>query len=232
MPQSPSHFPSTCWTRFQKILSETPVESQRALNEICSAYWKPLHTYALSIGCAHQDAEDCVQGFLSKVSAPGFFSDSDSEKGKMRSFLLVSFKRYIYDVWKKQKALKRGGGVEVVSLEDSRDHPIIVDPALAYDQQWAMLIVEQAKEALQQRYHSQGNDLLHQALEPYLDGAPLRQPETLATQLGMSVSALKAAAHRHRKRFGTAIHFAVAETVSDPSEVEGELQLLIQILGK
>ena len=232
MSQSPSHFPSTCWTRFQQIHSGNPVLAQRALNEVCSTYWKPLHTYALSIGCSHQDAEDCVQGFLAKAASPGFFNDTDSKKGKMRSFLLVSFKRYIYDVWKKQLALKRGGGVKPLSLEESRDHPITADPALAYDQQWAILMVDQAKEALKQRYQSQGNAALHQALEPYLDGTPLSHPESLATQLGMSVSALKAAAHRHRKRFGTAIHFAVAETVDEPSQVEAELQWLIQILSK
>ena len=52
-----------------------------------------------------------------------------------------------------------------------------------------------------------------------------------AAKLGVSEGALKSTVHRLRKRYGEIFREEVAMTVSDPGEVEDELQWLLSALG-
>lgn len=151
----------------------------------------------------------------------------------MRSLLLVAFKRFIFDIWKKNSAQKRGRDTtvfqsdeELISLENT------LNPSIAYDQQWAIIIVEQAKSNLSQRYREQGNENLYSHLEPLIEDKGETDYKTLAETLNLSLSAVKSAIHRIRQRFGSEIRAAVAETVADENEIEAELSWLIQVLSK
>ncbi|MGJ8673665.1 RNA polymerase sigma factor [Rubritalea sp.] len=233
MKQSSHLFQSTCWKHFHDLRSGIPTREKRALNQICQAYWKPLYHFAYSIGCQHQDAEDCVQAFLSGESTTQLFAAADPIKGRMRSILLVAFKRFIYDIRKKNNAQKRGGGTPSLSLGNEFAIPgNTPDPSLAYDQQWAMIIVEQAKSNLGKRYRDQGKEKLYDNLEPLLDEKKETDYQTLANTLDLTLSAVKSAIHRIRQRFGTEIRAAVAETVVDENEIDAELSWLIKVLSK
>jgi RNA polymerase sigma-70 factor (ECF subfamily) len=54
----------------------------------------------------------------------------------------------------------------------------------------------------------------------------------LATELGLNEGAARVAVHRLRKRFRELFRAAVADTVSGPEEVEGELRYLVGILAE
>ncbi|MGJ8716528.1 MAG: RNA polymerase sigma factor [Maribacter stanieri] len=233
MKPNPRIFQSTCWKHFRELHSGVAIREKRALNEICQTYWKPLYHFACALGCQHQDAEDCVQGFLSRESTAQLFKTADPNKGRMRSLLLVAFKRFIFDIWKKNSAQKRGRDTtvfqsdeELISLENT------LNPSIAYDQQWAIIIVEQAKSNLSQRYREQGNENLYSHLEPLIEDKGETDYKTLAETLNLSLSAVKSAIHRIRQRFGSEIRAAVAETVADENEIEAELSWLIQVLSK
>lgn len=227
-----NHFQSTCWLQFKQVNSGNPKLARRAMNEICTAYWLPLLHFAQSIGCSHEDAEDCVQGFLAMASSGEFFSEADPEKGRMRSFLLVTFRRYIYDEWRKSRAKKRGGGVALLDFDDCNEPSPDSGPAVAYDQKWAVTVINTAKENLQTRYASQGKEQIHRALEPCIDGTPLEDFDVTAELLSLSPSALKAAVFRIRKRFGEEVRKAVAETVANENDIDDELSWLIEVLNK
>jgi hypothetical protein len=48
----------------------------------------------------------------------------------------------------------------------------------------------------------------------------------------MNESALKVAIHRLRKRFREVIRAEIAQTIDDPSEVDGELRYLVEVLAR
>ncbi|MGB0992261.1 MAG: RNA polymerase sigma factor [Akkermansiaceae bacterium] len=226
------HFQSTCWQQFKLVNSGNPKLARRAMNEICTTYWQPLLHFAQSIGCSLEDAEDCVQGFLARASSDEFFAKADPEKGRMRSFLLVTFRRYIYDEWRKSNSQKRGGGTVQINFDDCDEQSPDSDPAIAYDQKWAVTVIGTAKENLQDRYASQGKAEIHRALEFCIDGTPLEDFKATASELDMSDSALKAAVFRIRKRFGEEVRKAVAETVANENDIDDELSWLIEVLNK
>ena len=48
----------------------------------------------------------------------------------------------------------------------------------------------------------------------------------------MSESAVKVAVHRLRKRFGQMLRDAIAQTVADRAEVDGQIRYMLSILGQ
>jgi len=174
-----------------------------------------------------------VQAFLSGDSTAHLFKTADPIKGRMRSLLLIAFKRFIFDIWKKNSTQKRGHNTTVFQLDDESLIPgNTPDPALAFDQQWAIIVVEQAKSNLSQRYREQGNENLYNHLAPFIEDKCEINYKTLAETLSLSLSAVKSAIHRIRQRFGSEIRAAVAETVADENEIEAELSWLVKVLSK
>ena len=52
----------------------------------------------------------------------------------------------------------------------------------------------------------------------------------IATDLGMTESAVKVAVHRLRKRYGEALRAEVAQTVSDKKEIDDEVRYLLTVV--
>lgn len=201
------------------------------MEEVCQIYWRPLYGFAISINSSHQDAEDCVQGFLAHVSTVDFFHSVAPHRGKLRSYLLVSFKRFIYDSWKKQSSQKRGGENRDLPLDDyNLEDENAGNPALAYDQEWAKVVVDDTHKRLRNRYLEQGNVAIFDELEPYIDGTPIEDSKATAQKLDLSSVALKSAVHRIRRRFGDELKKVVAETVYSDSDVDEEIRWLIKVL--
>jgi RNA polymerase sigma-70 factor (ECF subfamily) len=53
----------------------------------------------------------------------------------------------------------------------------------------------------------------------------------IAAALGLSEGAARVAVHRFRKRFREVFRQTIADTVSAPEEVDGELRLVLEILS-
>jgi RNA polymerase sigma-70 factor (ECF subfamily) len=53
----------------------------------------------------------------------------------------------------------------------------------------------------------------------------------IAQELGMSVSAIKSAVSRLRARYGELVRLEVAQTVSNPAEIEVEIRHLLSVIG-
>ena len=77
-----------------------------------------------------------------------------------------------------------------------------------------------------------GKVALFSALQFYLTGDKERPPySATASQLGMSVEAVRKTVERLRQRYGQLLRQAVAQTVSSPEETEAELRHLRVVLS-
>ena len=56
--------------------------------------------------------------------------------------------------------------------------------------------------------------------------------EDLALTLGVSEGTVKSAVHRLRQRYRQLLHDEIAQTVSEPGEVDDELRHLFVVLGR
>ncbi len=233
-------FHTTRWSQVKAAGDSQVVGSERALAELCAQYWTPLYAYARRRGHDAEDARDLTQAFFAKLLEKRDLKSADPTRGRFRTFLLSSMQNFLAGEWRKDHALKRGGGVEVLSLDyDSAEDTYLREPShdlspeAVYERRWALGLIEQAVAELQTQYLKAGNGDLFEALKGYLGGDVEVLPYAeLSRQLGQSEGALRTAATRMRARWRKRIRELVAETVIDESEIQDELRSLIAAVDR
>ena len=233
-------FQTTHWTmvlRAGETLSDS--SAQKALSNFCEAYWPPLYAFVRHRGHASPEAQDLVQGFFAHVLEQNTLSRADREKGKLRTFLLGSFQNFLFNEYDKARALKRGGGHQILSIDEllpeaeaSMMQTMHLSDSAAYDLVWASNIVKRAWQQLESAFEAEGKTEWFEVLRPFVAGGgrtPLSQEEA-AAKLGVPIATLRTWLSRLRQRYREALRSEVAGTVSDPAEVEQELHYLYQIL--
>ncbi len=166
-------------------------------------------------------------------------SRADREKGRLRTFLLGSLQHFLANEYDHANRLKRGGGKQIVSMDDylvEAEAAMLVDAegdaTASYDQTWAATLVQQAWEHLRAASAAEGKTEWLEALKPFVVGGsadPPSQPQ-VAARLGVPVSTIQTWLHRLRQRYREALRLEVARTVSDSSEIDEELQYLYRLL--
>jgi RNA polymerase sigma factor (sigma-70 family) len=233
-------FQTTHWTMVLRA-GETQCDSsaQKALSNFCEAYWPPLYAFVRHRGHASPEAQDLVQGFFAHVLEQNTLSRADREKGKLRTFLLGSFQNFLFNEYDKARALKRGGGHQILSIDEllpeaeaSMMETMHLSDSAAYDLVWASNIVKRAWQNLESAFEAEGKKEWLEVLRPFVAGGgktPLNQEEA-AEKLGVPIATLRTWLSRLRQRYREALRSEVASTVSDPADVDQELHYLYQIL--
>lgn len=232
-------FATTHWSVVLRAGDSHAPESAQALERLCRAYWYPLYAFVRRRGFDPSAAQDAIQGFFARLLEKKGISAADPARGRFRSFLLSSLTNHLKNEWDHANRQKRGGGQEIFSIdalpaeERYRLEPVDdLTPERLFDQRWAQEVVDRATEKLQQEFDSAGQGERYAKLQKFLLGDPqgASHSET-AKELGMSVSAVRTAIHRLRRRFGELLRGEIADTVTSPDEVEQEIRHLLSALG-
>ncbi len=219
--------------------TESTESARQALSGFCEAYWPPLYSFIRHRGFPSADAQDLVQGFFAHLLEQSTLTRADQQKGRLRTFLLGSLQNFLFDEYDRARALKRGGGRQIVSIEEhlpdaeaamlATSH---LSDAACYDLVWASTIVSRAWQNLQNAFVAEGKAEWLEELRPFVAGGsatPLNQEET-AARLGVPIATLRTWLSRLRQRYRESLRTEVASTVSDPADVDQELHHLYQIL--
>jgi DNA-directed RNA polymerase specialized sigma24 family protein len=219
---------------------EDPTESARqALSGFCEAYWPPLYSFLRHRGFSSADAQDLVQGFFAHLLEQNTLTRADRQKGRLRTFLLGSLQNFLYNEFERARALKRGGGGRVVSIEEhlpDAEAAMLATAHLSdagcYDLVWASTIVSRAWQNLQTAFVAEGKAEWLEELRPFVAGGSVTAPnqEKAAARLGVPIATLRTWLSRLRQRYRESLRMEVANTVSDPADVDQELHHLYQIL--
>jgi DNA-directed RNA polymerase specialized sigma24 family protein len=233
-------FATTHWSLVVAAQGESPA-AEEALEKLCCIYWRPLYTFARRQGSDPEEARDLTQGFFQLLLTRRDLASAHREKGRLRSYLLVSFKHFLAGERRREMTIKRGHGQWLISLEElhatEQAAPAsggLVDslsPDRLYEHRWALTLIEQVLKRLKAEYRATGNALLFDCLKQLLPdepGAPSRAE--IAVRLGMTDNALRQAFHRFRHRYQILLREEIGYTVADPSEIEDELRHLIAVL--
>ena len=202
-------------------------------------YWYPLYAYVRRRGTRAEEAKDLTQEFFHRLLAKDYLRAADREKGKFRTFLLVAMKRFLANEWHRSIAQKRHPGQPFVPIdqgwaEEAYHHEPAdeITPEKLYERRWAMLLLERAMEDVRKEMKKLGKMPLFDALKHSLGGdSSSASYAVIATTFNMTEGAVKAAAHRMRKRFRGHLHAAIAETVTSPEEVEDEIRHLFSVFS-
>ena len=204
--------------------------SQQALSGFCEAYWPPLYSFLRHRGFSSADAQDLVQGFFARLLEQNALTRADQQKGRLRTFLLGSLQNFLYNEYDRARALKRGGGRQVVSIEEHLPEAEAAMMATAHV--WASTIVSRAWQNLETAFVAEGKTEWLEELRPFVAGGSIRplNQEEAAARLAVPIATLRTWLSRLRQRYRESLRTEVASTVSDPADVDQELQHLYQIL--
>ena len=234
-----SPFPTTSWSLVQRVQKGTETDALRALEEICRLYWYPIYAYARRSGFGPHDAEDLAQVFFQQMIARETMQAVRQEKGRLRTFMLTLLMQVISRQIRHDRAGKRGGGHEVVSLDEmaaeeryGHEPAHEADPARLFDRAWAGRMLERAESRLREDYEKAKNAATFDVLRPFLPSSTgeASYPE-IAARLGIREGAVRLQVHRMRKRFAELIDEEIAQTVTNPAELEVERDYLIGLVG-
>jgi RNA polymerase sigma factor (sigma-70 family) len=237
---SPGRFATTRWSQVVAAGGTRSAASEAALAELCAAYWYPLYAYVRRRGYDEDDARDLTQSFFVHLLEKNRLALADPARGRFRSFLLAAMKNFVNGEWRKQAALKRGGGVPDLSLDfESAEERYRVEPSHGlspesiYERRWALGLLERAVDELRRYYQEAGKGELFEALKGSLGHAEgMLSYAELSRRLGHSEGALRTAVSRLRSRWREQIRELVAETVADESKIDDELQSLLASLAE
>ena len=225
-------FPTTRWTLIRQAVAHATPESKSALESLCQQYSVPVLTFLQHRISSRENAEDIAQGFFAQLIEHNFFDRADEDRGRFRSFLLHALRGYMADVYDHNNAIKRGGRNQIVAFDAAHDQEPQHESTAErqFELQWVRTLLSHSLNRLQQECLTTGKADLYTALHGFLDNDTTPKVSDVARQLRMSESAVRVAVHRLRKRLGHIIRLEIADTVQSPSEVEDELNRLMQIL--
>lgn len=232
-------FATTHWTIVFQAKDGTTSQAAVALNQLCHAYRAPIYAYLRRCGHAPADAEDITQEFFAHLLRHEFLAHLQHREGKFRSFLLKFLKHFLSDLRDKAAAIKRGGQVDHVYLDaleaEVRD---MIEPAAGltpdevFERKWALTVMERSQNQLRESYRADGNVELFELLKDAGPGnsGSLSYAE-IGAKLGLSEGTIKSAMHRMRQRHREILRAEIARTVAHPSEIDLEIQNLLNVLG-
>jgi len=238
-PQTEAHvFRTTRWTMVLTAADLNGPEGEEALAQLCQEYWLPLYSFIRRKGHSPEETQDLIQGFFEQLVSKHYLNMADRERGKFRTFLLSAVCHFLSNQAKAQRREKRGGKYVFVSLEGQAAEEVYLDepvdrhtPESIFERQWALAVLQKAMTALRRDYTQAGKTTLFETAYPFLTEPTAAPPlSDVAGKLGLTEPALRVAIHRMRRNYGNLIRREIAETVMDPSEVEGEVRHLRQAL--
>jgi RNA polymerase sigma factor (sigma-70 family) len=205
-----------------------------ALERLCRIYWYPIYAFIRRRGSSQHDAEDLTQGFFAHLLEKETLKKVDRQKGKFRSFMLAALTNFLNNEWDKQQTLKRGGKIQIISLDETRAEELYsrepvesLTPEKLFERRWAFTLVERVLARLKQEYATANKLKLFEKLERGLTREVTQDVcAGWAAALVMSEGAVKVALHRLRRRYGELLRGEIAHTVATPEELDEEIRHL------
>jgi RNA polymerase sigma-70 factor (ECF subfamily) len=233
----PAVFATTQWSVVLAAGHTSVPGAQEALEKLCRTYWFPLYVFARRQGNSPEDAQDLTQNFFSRLLEKNYLAKADPDRGKFRTFLLRSLKNFLVNEWKRAGRLKRGGGLEVLSIDaDAAEDRYAAEatdesnPDAEYETRWAVTLIEQVLKALRQEFDEADKTRLFEELKGFIWGdKSTASYAEIAGQLNVSEGMVKVAVHRLRQRFRELLRAEVANTVARPEDIDDELRHLIRV---
>jgi RNA polymerase sigma factor (sigma-70 family) len=232
-------FATTHWSMVLAAQGES-AEAEEALEKLCRTYWRPLYAFVRRQGFRSEDAQDVIQEFFAGLLRRQNFKTIRQEKGRLRSYLLVSLKRFLASQQYRASTVKRyetGPSIPLDELLASErcDFNLgeTLSPDVLYERRWVLTVLDQVLARLRREYQAAGKGDLFDRLKESLVGdahGPLQAQ--IAAELRMTENAVNQAFHRFRQRYRVLLRDEIATTVAQPGEIEDELRHFASVLRR
>ena len=232
-------FPITRWSVVLAATQKSSPESDAALETICRAYWYPLYAYVRRSGKSPHDAQDLTQEFFCRLLEKRWLESADPARGKLRTFLVVALKNFMFNEWRRASTQRRGGGHAHVQFDTAFAETRFAADGQSlgveesFDQQWALTLLDLTVTRLRGEFEAAGKPQDFEMLKGCLmaERGAIDYP-AVAGRLGVNENAARVAVHRMRKRFREIYREEILQTLADGSDLDAELRHLAAALAR
>ena len=239
-PTARQWFATTHWSVVLSAADTSEPGHLAALEQLCQTYWYPLYSYVRRLGHNPEDAQDLTQEFFARFLERKSFRLAERERGRFRSFLLTSLKRFLVNEWERATAKKRGGGklqvpMDTITAEShygqGLSHELTAEKI--YERNWALTLLARVRDRLQTEYSVEGKAERFAHLETFLPGQKGELTYADAGRLlGVAEGTVKSDVNRLKKRYRGLLRAEIANTVSSPDDINAELRHLVMVLSE
>src|SRR5262249_31901442 len=113
----PGSFATTHWTVVLTAKDKSSPHAAEAMEKLCRTYWKPVYSFIRREGNDAEEARDLTHEYFAQPLAKEHLKHLRDQRGKFRSFLLTFVKHFLCSERAKARALKRGGGMVLISMD-------------------------------------------------------------------------------------------------------------------
>ena len=228
-------FPTTSWALVLRARG-----SRADLELLLRAYWSPVYAFIRAKGFGHHDASDLTQEFLTEILVGrDLIAKADPMRGRFRAFLKSALRNFLVDQHRRTHTKRAAPDAPVASLtnESAESSGRDAEPATAFDRQWAAAVIALAIERTEAACRQDGMDAQWTAfrtiiLAPLSARVKAPNMEELAAKIGASSPAqVSNMIQTVKRRFRRTLQQVVAETVTDPLDVDDELAQLQQFFS-
>jgi RNA polymerase sigma-70 factor (ECF subfamily) len=238
-------FPTTDWGLLKNLRGNDPELRLAGLNILAGRYWRPVYCFLMRSGHDDAEAKDSTQAFFAEWIESNGFAKADPNKGRFRSFMLTSLKRFVSNERRADNAQRRKPAAGLVSLDElmqSETHPFDpkddgLTPDRIFDRQWAVGLVMRVLKRLEAECLSTDKAVhydifVQRIIGPILNGAREESLADLGEKHGMTEkqagNCLLTAKRACRRLMEEEVRL-YAET---EAEVADEIRELFLILGQ
>ena len=237
-----SRFSTTRWSVVVAAQGDGDA-ARSSLESLCRTYRPAVLTYVASRGFARDRAEDLTQSFFARFLERKHHLGLDPSRGRFRNYLLTAIQHFLISAEAGENAVKRGRHVQFERIDEASTDPdgatgiaelptAAHSPEQAFDEAWALAVLDAAMLRLRQEAHAAGKGRLFEGVEPYLAETPdPRDYERIAGELNLRRNTVAVSVHRLRQRLRELVREEVAETAADGEALDAEMQALRDALG-
>jgi RNA polymerase sigma-70 factor (ECF subfamily) len=235
-----ARFSTTAWTDVLAARGTSTEKSQRAVEDLCRKYWKPVYAFLRRKGRRPEEAADLVQDYFAEALRKDYFAGADRERGKFRTYVLATLRRFLSG---HRPARRRTNerSIELIppdklseSARLARDIEGSASPEEIYCQEWARALVSAALERLKSEQGGSRRERYVAVFMAQVNAAAAGKAASyaqLGEQFGISETDVTNFLHRGRRLYDAALRSELRNSVNTDKEVEEELAELRNYLG-
>ncbi|HOU22067.1 MAG TPA: hypothetical protein PKX16_07585 [Kiritimatiellia bacterium] len=237
-------FPTTDWGLFVDIRGGSQAKKQAALEILARRYWKPVFRFLQFSGKDEESAKDLTQAFFAEWIESNAFAKADEQKGRFRSFMLASLKRFAANEHRADQAQKRRPAAGLLSLDELMDNeekpfePEDADtPDKAFDRAWAVEVVRRVLKHLETECRNKGQvahfDIFSRRLiQPILNGLEAPSMAMLAARHGLTEKQAGNLLETAKRAYRRLLEEEIRLYAASDSEVSEEVMNIFAILNQ
>jgi RNA polymerase sigma factor (sigma-70 family) len=209
--RTPGAFPATRHSVIERMRDPNPEARREAFGDLVEGYWKPLYKYLrITWRLESEDARDLTQAFFAEAFQKSWLERFEPGKARFRTFVRMCADRFAMNARQSALRLKRGGGVQTVSLDfEGAEREVLAihaaaqpEPEAFFHQEFVRALFEKTVQELRAECEAGGRAVHFTLFERYdlapVDGVSYAQ---LASELNLTPTQVTNYLAQVRRRF-------------------------------